>query len=114
RNNYIPGCPYLINVYSLLLKICLKFLRREASTIKLLHGIKIYRQVDFFPGYLCNHLVNIVIPLGEPAEIIPHLLGVGMKNMRTIFLDHYAVFIKIIICVAADMVSPLNDKHLFV
>lgn len=53
-------------------------------------------------------------PLGKILQIVPDFLRIGMKDVRAIFMYENAVFVRVIECVAGDMIAPIEQKDFLV
>lgn len=53
-------------------------------------------------------------PIGKVLQIVPDFLRIGMKDVRAVFMDENAIFVRVIECVAGDMIAPVEQKNLLV
>jgi hypothetical protein len=54
----------------------------------------------------------ILAPLGESRQVLEDVARVGVKDMRPIFVDQDAVVVVLVVGVAADMRTLVDDQHL--
>ena len=53
----------------------------------------------------------IATPARELRQVVEHTLAVGMKDVRTIDMNSYAVSVERVVRVAADMRSPVDQQN---
>ena len=66
------------------------------------------------PIHAGKNAVLVLAPLGESREVIKYLAGVGVKDVRPVLMHEDAVFIVVIVRVAADMRAFVAEDHFFV
>ena len=74
-------------------------------------GIQVKRNRYFLPVDFSFDFVHIRMPSGKTAQIFPHMLQIGVENMRTVFMDTDVVLVIIVVRIAADMVFGVNNQN---
>src|SRR4029078_9616558 len=59
-----------------------------------------------------QHTVLIRPPCGEPRQIVIHLSRVGVKNMRTVFVNENAGLVVMVVRVSPDVGTAIANQHL--
>ena len=88
----------------------LHLLRRQRQPIELVDGIKIDGDGEELSVYLRQDPMLVESPLRELREMIEDHLRVGVKDMRPIAMDEDARIVVVVVCVAADVGSAI-DQH---
>ncbi len=57
------------------------------------------------------HAVLVRPPLGELRQIFDDLLAVGVEDVRAVLVIHYAVGIRLVVGIAADVIAPVDQQH---
>ena len=85
---------------------------RHRAREERMQRIEVERHRDFRTVHHCLHPVHERMPLGETAQIVPHLLAVGVKHVRSVLMNGHSRFgIFLIVDIAADVGALVNDEH---
>ena len=80
----------------------------------LIKRIKVERNLRLNTVYYTHDLVHISIEVSKLLQKSPDLLAVCVKNMRPVLVNHYPVFIAIVVAVSCNMVFFVNHDNFFV
>jgi len=53
-------------------------------------------------------------PVGEVAEVVEHIFGVGVKDMRAILVHQNTILIVMVVSVASNVAALVNDEYFFI
>ena len=56
--------------------------------------------------------VHVCVESGELPEELPDILLGGVEDVRSILVDHYSVFVAVVVAVACDVVETVDDGYL--
>ena len=61
-----------------------------------------------------EYSVLILAPRGETRKVIENVFGVGVENMRAVFVNEYSGLVVTVVGVAGDMRALVHQQHFFV
>ncbi len=55
--------------------------------------------------------VLVTVPFGELRQVVDNAFGVGMKDVRPVAMHQHARAVEMVVCVACDMGTTINQQH---
>src|ERR1051325_1345375 len=74
------------------------------------HGVEIERQGNRIPLHHPQNAMVVQTPLREAGKVLPDLFAVGVKDMRSVFVDSQTMASYIVEGVARDMIAPIDHQ----
>ena len=84
---------------------------REGTVKELLHGVEIDGQGNRLAIDFGQHTMDVAVPFGELAEIVPHVFLCGMEDVRPILLDEQTLFVVAIRDITPDVATAIHQQH---
>ena len=72
---------------------------------------EVHRHTDGDVPEVCQHAMLVRVPLGEPAQVPPHAVRVGVEEVCAVPVDPHSVSVELVVRVAADVVPPIDHHH---
>ena len=75
-------------------------------------GIQVERNGHKLTINEAEHLMHVGMPFGEAGNKVPDRLHIGMENVGAVLVDADAVFVTVVVAVAADMIFLIDNENL--
>src|SRR6516165_8199603 len=82
----------------------------EKSREERRHGVEIERQGNRIPLHHPQNAMVIQTPLREAGKVLPDLFAVGVKDMRSVFVDSQTMASDVVEGVARDVIAPVDHQ----
>ena len=77
-----------------------------------LDGVEVEGDWEFVAFDDCYDFVHVCVESGKLPEEVPDILLGGVEDVRSVFVDHYSIFITVIKTVSCDVVETVDDSYL--